>query len=157
MIPAANPEELSLKFADTAHLLVSVATVLLRCTVESAALEVKRDCARTLLRLSKTLQNSGWDLADFCLERCKQPIERIASATGIVSSASATEEQVSGQEAAPMDLLEDTNTLEIANPPDDAAMELPSSTGNFTFPVDSLEYPWDTFWEGLEGPLGSVI
>ena len=127
----------------TSYLLVTSATILLRCTIEGNDLGVKKTCVARLVafrnRLRTARDTSQWDLADFCLERCDDPIQKLADALGIpshyVSAATAAEEQVV--------------------PPSRDADPVTSDLGAMSdlfLPIDSLDYPWETLWDGMEGP-----
>lgn len=65
----------------TAHFLVSTAIMLLRCTVESRDDDGHKHCITKLVTLQRTLEKasteSGWDIADLCLERCSDAIDRV--------------------------------------------------------------------------------
>lgn len=103
--------------------------------MESADCAVKRDCAAKLVRLRERLQiardDSKWDLADFCLERCSESISRIAAALETLENppeperheAEDSEHPSFGLDFDPSALLED-----------------------FLLPVDSLDYPFDVLW-----------
>lgn len=121
---------------DTAHLLVSATTILLRCLLESTDLATKKECATKLVRLLRRLETareaSEWDLADFCLERCTEPINKIATAMGITS------------ESLPSTDVEEHTRPNNAFSSDTAFTELPS---DFFLPVDSLDYPFDALWD----------
>ena len=76
-------------FPYTSYLLVTAATILLRCTIECGDIPTKRLCVAKLVafrdRLRRASSDSGWDLADFCLEKCNEPIQKIADALNISS------------------------------------------------------------------------
>jgi hypothetical protein len=65
------------------HLLVHAITVSLRCTVETQDPEIRNTSVTRLQRVIAHIQfardNYDWDLATFCLERCADPVSRIAS------------------------------------------------------------------------------
>ncbi|KAF1927942.1 uncharacterized protein M421DRAFT_5608 [Didymella exigua CBS 183.55] len=110
----------------TSYLLVTSATILLRCTIESNDLNKKKACVTQLVAFRERLRTARdalqWDLAEFCLERCDEPIQRIADALVLL------EAQEPGL-AVPHDL----------------------SLNDLFLPVDSLDYPWETLWNGIEG------
>lgn len=122
-------------FADTAHLLVSAATTLLRCLVETTDVSIKQNCAIKLVQFQHRLQiartECHWDLAEFCLDRCSDSIAKIAAALEI--STSAQESRECEPEHA------DTTTF---------GLDFDSSAllEDFLLPVDSLDYPFDTIW-----------
>jgi hypothetical protein len=127
----------------TSFLLVTSATILLRCTIESSDLDKKKACVTQLIafrdRLRRARDALQWDLAEFCLERCDEPIQRIADALGVASGHLQTNSQhdevVSPQISAP-----------------DLASSHELSLNDLFLPVDSLDYPWETLWNGMEGP-----
>jgi hypothetical protein len=128
----------------TAYLLVSAATILLRCTIECNDSETRIACATKLKNFRDRLQaardDSRWDLADFCLERCNDAIQKVADVVGNTrqydhvwtTSVNPTEP---GTEAPHSPITIDANYM-----PD------------FVFPIDSLDYPWETLWDTFEGP-----
>ncbi|KAF2724153.1 hypothetical protein K431DRAFT_241866 [Polychaeton citri CBS 116435] len=65
----------------TAHILASATIIYLRCAVD-AANSAREECVATLIRLHNQLQNFQkryeWDIADMCLERCKDLIEKLS-------------------------------------------------------------------------------
>ncbi|KAJ8109449.1 hypothetical protein OPT61_g7453 [Boeremia exigua] len=127
----------------TSYLLVTAATILLRCTIESKDLTMKNTCATKLIafrdRLRVARNTLQWDLADFCLERCDEPIQKIADAIGIPQSHLTTATNT-----------EDT-TMPLSSEPNWDTVDLPSTSDLF-LPMDSLDYPWETMWDGIQGP-----
>ncbi|KAF1832417.1 hypothetical protein BDW02DRAFT_649158 [Decorospora gaudefroyi] len=65
------------------HLLVHAITVSLRCTVETQDHETRNSSVARLERVIAHIQhardNYDWDLAIYCLERCADPVSKIAS------------------------------------------------------------------------------
>jgi hypothetical protein len=65
------------------HLLVHAITVSLRCTVETQDPEIRNTSVSRLQRVIAHIQyardNYDWDIAIYCLERCADPVSRIAS------------------------------------------------------------------------------
>ncbi|KXT15672.1 hypothetical protein AC579_6117 [Pseudocercospora musae] len=117
----------------TAHLLVYATTVLLRCVVDSSDLATKETSAQKLVEMRnrlKTASESGWDLADFCLERCSKPILTIAAAVGISTDVNAVGET-----------RDDANGRDVLL---DATISLPPE---FFLPLDSLDYTFDALWD----------
>jgi hypothetical protein len=132
----------------TSYLLVTSATILLRCTIESSDLDKKRACVTQLIAFRDRLRTARdmlqWDLAEFCLERCDEPIQRISNALGTTSDYMQTHlqaDQVASSE---------TPALGLAPP-----HEL--SLNDLFLPVDSLDFPWETLWNGMEGPWSIQI
>ena len=132
----------------TAYLLVTSATILLRCTIESSDLTTKKDCVAKLVefrdRLRIARNTSHWDLADFCLERCDEPIQKMSDAIGL-SARGGTDPPSTGQTVEP----ETEGTQGSAS---DAF-----SIDDLILPIDSLDYPWETLWDDIEGPWSIQI
>lgn len=132
----------------TSYLLVTSATILLRCTIESNDLVKKKACVTALVAFRNRLRTARdalqWDLAEFCLERCDEPIQRIADALGISSSHLPT--------AVHIDQATTSRTEEPGLAPLHEA-----SINDLFLPVDSLDYPWETLWNGMEGPWSIQI
>jgi hypothetical protein len=129
----------------TSYLLVTAATILLRCTIECGDITTKRLCIAKLIdfrdRLRRASDESEWDLADFCLERCEAPIQRFADA-----------QQLSSQHIRTgATMMEDEQALPQieAVQPDmmDMPMSYSGSLSEISRPVDSLEYPWESLWD----------
>ncbi|KAF2129565.1 hypothetical protein P153DRAFT_340543 [Dothidotthia symphoricarpi CBS 119687] len=130
----------------TSYLLVTTATILLRCTVECGDIETKKLCTTKLVDFNDRLQRArevGWDLAEFCLDRCSEPIQKIANALGILPRITESQTRVTDQV---------DNGLVL----DRALAEAPAvdttSMPDFFLPIDSLDYPWETLWDTFEGP-----
>jgi hypothetical protein len=126
----------------TSYLLVTAATILLRCTIECGDIATKRLCVAKLVgfrdRLRRASRDSGWDLADFCLERCDEPIQKFADALQCASQQTRT----GTSEAEPM--LAQTQAVQQ----DDLEMPMSDSdplSGVF-LSVDSLECIWGDAW-----------
>ncbi|KAI5366345.1 hypothetical protein Slin15195_G078650 [Septoria linicola] len=120
----------------TAHLLVTVTTITLRCFLESADLAMRLACASKLVllrdRLKLARQESGWDLANFCLDRCSETIDRISSAAGNHNP----DMRLSASQHA---------TAQGANRWTDFTFEQLSS--ELLRPMDSLQYPFNHIWD----------
>jgi hypothetical protein len=127
----------------TSYLLVTAATILLRCTIESSDLNTKKTCMIKLVafrdRLRTAQTESQWDLAEFCLERCDEPIQKIADAIGIFP------QRIS------MTALVDEPPAAASGESDLLSID-PSEMTDFFLPVDPLDYPWETLWDGMERP-----
>lgn len=132
----------------TSYLLVTAATILLRCTIECSDIETKKTCATKLLgfrdRLQSASDHSGWDLADFCLERCHEPIQKIANALKVNPRNIRSQDVEAGTTSAIHEPAEEV----IA----DAATTASTTMSDFFLPIDSLDYPWETLWDTNEGP-----
>ena len=65
------------------HLLVHAITVSLRCTVETQDTDIRNTSVSRLQRVIAHIQfardNYDWDIAIYCLERCADPVSRIAA------------------------------------------------------------------------------
>lgn len=127
----------------TSYLLITAATILLRCTIECNDLATKRKCIerlvefRTRLRLARDV--SHWDLAEFCLERCEDPIQRIADAIGVPEGRVLSDAR-SGELTLTASSDLETTTMDS------------STMGDLFLPIDTLDYPWETLWDSMEGP-----
>ncbi|KAH7398479.1 fungal-specific transcription factor domain-containing protein [Pyrenochaeta sp. MPI-SDFR-AT-0127] len=132
----------------TSYLLVTAATILLRCTIECSDLQTKIACATKLLefrvRLQSASEKSGWDLADFCLERCHEPIQKVADALKISSPNTQRREADPSIANAVLEATEDASF--------DAPTSASTTMSDFFLPIDSLDYPWETLWDTNEGP-----
>ncbi|KAF1362672.1 hypothetical protein EJ07DRAFT_163290 [Lizonia empirigonia] len=130
----------------TSYLLITAATILLRCTIEGGDLVTKKACVmklvafRNRLRLARDV--SQWDLAEFCLERCDEPIQKIADAIGVP------------QENVPTNSRVAEPTVVISR---DSATTDTSAMGDVFIPIDSLDYPWETLWDSMDGPWSIQI
>ena len=128
-------DEVAETTVDTAHLLVSATTTLLRCTIEATRLQAEQSCADVLSRLIKRLQNARdihkWDLADFCLDRCSEPVRRVTAAVAELKEA---------------DVMA-TGSDEM----------LPSSWNDLFEPTNSFDWPWDPLWDTFDDPMSSLI
>lgn len=129
----------------TAHVLVSATTILLRAAIESDK-QSRKQCIEILLKFLARLQaakrDAHWDIADFCLERCAQPIERLAIAFGV-----------------PRDVVNNAGARPGSNKDlvqHQANDEASGGTAAFNpdmdllLPLDSLGYHFDLF-DGAEG------
>jgi hypothetical protein len=126
----------------TSYLLVTAATILLRCTVECGDIVTKRSCITKLIgfrdRLRRASDESGWDLADFCLERCDEPIQKFADA--LLSSQQIHTGTNEAQAIIPQAEIPQQHVTEMPTGDSDPLSEIFLS-------VDSLEYPWGDVWD----------
>lgn len=163
----------------TAYLLVTATTILLRCTIECPDTGLKRECAETLVALRERLKaglEAGWDLGEFCIDRCAEPIGRVADALGISTTASTAALQSDAaatahthtqaqqqQQQVPIGSTGQLHTGLTPNPnPIDqagAAMGMGGLTAdpNFFLPIDSLDFPWENMWDSVDGPWSVQI
>jgi hypothetical protein len=132
----------------TSYLLVTSATILLRCTIESNDLNKKKACVTRLVAFRNRLRTARdalqWDLAEFCLERCEEPIQRIADALGVSSSHLRTTMHVD-------------QAASLEHQHSELAQSHDTSVDGIFLPIDSLDYPWETLWNGMEGPWSIQI
>ncbi|KAF2772375.1 hypothetical protein EJ03DRAFT_341732 [Teratosphaeria nubilosa] len=130
----------------TAYLLVSSTTILLRTTLESTDLKTKQSCAQKLVKLQTHLrqaQCAGWDLADFCIERCQRPIERIAVAIGVDVNETVGNDS-RNQDPIQFDgLLSDLDGFHASG--------RSFTDADLLLPVDALDFPWQALWDNIEG------
>ncbi|KAI7342759.1 hypothetical protein KC354_g16099 [Hortaea werneckii] len=128
------------------HLLVSSTTVLLRCTIESADINTKQRCTGELVKMICRLQASHWDLGEFCLERCTEPVMKLAAALGIAPTPAMPSSQ---QETSVVEQVSESAQLTTSH-----AVE-PYDGLNMFIPADSLDFPWETLWDTLPEPTGA--
>lgn len=145
LLKDANLQEFWLPY--TSYLLVTAATTLLRCTVECGDIVTKRSCITKLVafrnRLRKASDDSRWDLADFCLERCDEPIQRIADALKIASR----DVHHTAADTINASVPNETVRPTYIDPPLDNL----NSLSDFSPPLDSLGFSWDTLWDTYDG------
>jgi hypothetical protein len=130
----------------TSYLLVTAATILLRCTIECGDLTTKKSCIAKLVafktRLRTARDESEWDLADFCLERCEEPIQKFADALRTTSQSL----QTGPAEAAPTIPQIDAVHVDVA----DSSTEELGTLPDLFLSLDTLDYPWDTLWDTFD-------
>ena len=138
------------------HLLVHAITVSLRCTVETQDPETRNTSINRLQRVIAHIQfardNYDWDLAIYCLERCAEPVSRIASLnardpappseTGaeIPSAAPNANGHGTGVEVPPVPTFDDTNFLlsDILDP-------------------NAFDFSWEALWDTPSGMTNFAI
>jgi hypothetical protein len=129
----------------TSYLLVTAATILLRCTIECGNIETKKKCIRKLIvfrdRLRRAKEESGWDLADFCLERCEEPIQKFATALRTTPGSPTKDTDV-----------EPTSASNEVSGPNALESVVNDSTvlTDLLLPLDTFECPWDTLWDAFD-------
>jgi hypothetical protein len=84
---------------------------------------------------------ADWDLADFCLERCAQPINRIATAMGIPLEQ--TNLRLVQQHAEDPGLV----SSQVAGQAGGAGLD---QNTDILLPVDGLDFPWEALWDGFD-------
>ncbi|KAK5127652.1 hypothetical protein LTR85_006993 [Meristemomyces frigidus] len=119
------------------------------CTIESADLSTKRTCTEKLVKLRGRLVKAQWDLADFCLERCEEPITKISAAMGLNAVTSGEAEVRTHEPAAGAENFVTTRNAE------DSMMD-PAFDVDVFLPADSLDFPWETLWDTFDdaGTIG---
>lgn len=136
---------------DTAYLLVSAVTTLLRFTVESGNAAKRSEVSNKLLDFLKTLrvarEHYGWDLAQQCIDTCGHPIEQLAAAGFNMPETSrnpalANESLVATRPpaalpATDLDVPEQQPGVDLPLPPDD---------------IINLDIPWDHLWDDMVEP-----
>ncbi|OJD35573.1 c6 transcription factor [Diplodia corticola] len=145
LLKSSHLREFWLSF--TGHLLVSAATVLLRCAIDTANATVAEECRNTLKTLRRRLHlaksKDNWDLADMFIKRCDEPISRIIAPldfpmrdreVGTVHATQATEENQQ------LGTQEETPDLGTSGYPE---LNIPIG------PLDS-DCPWESLWDILE-------
>ncbi|KAL1609700.1 hypothetical protein SLS59_001209 [Nothophoma quercina] len=138
------------------HLLVHAITVSLRCTVETQDPETRNTSVNRLQRVIAHIQfardNYDWDLAIYCLERCAEPVSRIASLnarepaplseTGaeIMSAVPSANGHGTGVEVPPVPTFDDTNFLlsDILDP-------------------NAFDFSWEALWDTPSGMTNFAI
>lgn len=135
------------------HLLVHAITVSLRCTVETTDSEVRNTSVDRLQRVIAHIQfardNYDWDLAIYCLERCAEPVSRIASLNSRepappseteVTSVAPANGHGSGVEIPPVPTFDDTNFLlsDILDP-------------------NAFDFSWEALWDTPSGMTNFAI
>ncbi|KAL1631812.1 hypothetical protein SLS56_004333 [Neofusicoccum ribis] len=134
----------------TGHLLVSAATILLRCAIDTTDTNVVEACKTSLKSLQERLhlakEQDNWDLADMFIKRCDEPISRITA----ISNPEARNQDV-GDESARQDPEETRQQIVIQEPLDFGL----STYSELNIPIGPLDYPWESLWDMLEGPQGN--
>ena len=92
------------------------------------------------------LQASHWDLGEFCLERCTEPVMKLAAALGIAPTPAMPSSQ---QETSVVEQVSESAQLTTSH-----AVE-PYDGLNMFIPADSLDFPWETLWDTLPEPTGA--
>lgn len=132
---------------DTAYLLVSATTILLRCAVESSTTNEQRNCSKKLSGLLEHLQlayrETHWDLAQLCIETCAQSIKSLEAAhQDLARTASLTlEHNAMGLSVA------GTSEPGVVTDTNDSA----PSYSHSSFQLD-LDIPWDYLWDDIGEP-----
>ncbi|KAB2579228.1 hypothetical protein DBV05_g2117 [Lasiodiplodia theobromae] len=131
----------------TGHLIVSAATILLRCAIDTADAAVAEECKESLKslrsRLHRAKNQDQWDLADMFLKRCDEPISRITSDSQMRNQESNAAQPPAVQAA------EESQRLDAQQEPPDFGL---SSFSELNIPIGPLDYPWESLWDMFEGP-----
>lgn len=129
----------------TSYLLVTATTILLRCTIESGDSTTNRWCIVKLVnfydRLRKAKDDCDWDLAEFCLERCSEPIQKIANALNS-ARISPGEDAEATTTKVPVEAAQDVRI-------DEDIIDLTKLSDIF-LPVDQLDLSWDSLWDSFD-------
>jgi hypothetical protein len=126
------------------HLLVHAITVSLRCTVETQDPEIRNSSVARLQRVIVHIQhardNHDWDLANYCLERCADPVSKIASLNA--------REVPQPSEMVPTGLFANGNGIEVPVMPnfDDASFLLSD-----ILDPNAFDFSWDALWDTPSG------
>ncbi|GIZ36697.1 hypothetical protein CKM354_000016500 [Cercospora kikuchii] len=128
-------------FAHSSHFLVSTIIMLLRCMIESHDPDQLSRCTSKLIQFRQTLQdaraNYGWDIADMCLERCSDAIERVTRSSAYGPPFNDHQSLNTGATEMPPPPLPDFDIL-------DADWLAHSASGLDTLlPTQSLDLVWD--------------
>ncbi|KAF2687602.1 C6 transcription factor-like protein [Lentithecium fluviatile CBS 122367] len=120
------------------HLLVHAVTVSLRCTVETQDLDLRNACITRLERVMAHIQHArehyDWDIANYCLERCSDPISQIASLTTQNPPATAPTSVVDGSDM----------TQAGTGPP---ALDDPGLLLSDLLDPNAFDFPWEALWD----------
>lgn len=97
---------------------------------------MKNKCANLLAQLLDRLkyasEECGWDLADFCIERCGDSMSKVACFESANSRPIITEQQ----EPQPTH-MDDTFSVQDMQ--------------DLLLPVDPLDFPWENLWDTTGG------
>ena len=126
------------------HLLVHAITVSLRCTVETQDPEIRNTSVARLQRIIAHIQhardNYDWDLANYVLERCADPVSKIASLNA--------RELPQPSETEPTSIVANGNGSEVPVMPnfDDASFLLSD-----ILDPNAFDFSWDALWDTPSG------
>jgi hypothetical protein len=126
------------------HLLVHAITVSLRCTVETQDPEIRNTSVARLQRVIAHIQhardNYDWDLANYVLERCADPVSKIASLNA--------REVPQPSETEPTSIVANGNGSEVPVMPnfDDASFLLSD-----ILDPNAFDFSWDALWDTPSG------
>jgi hypothetical protein len=125
----------------------------LRCTVETEDRSVKQASITNLAQFQSWLQRAweefGWDLANFCLERCSDPITKLSSSfERLVDN--------SNQDEAPI-LRTDYESTDHTRQAVTFSHVSSSPRLDSWIPVESLNMSWEALWDPFEDPWLSSI
>ncbi|KAL6707867.1 hypothetical protein ACN47E_003767 [Coniothyrium glycines] len=126
------------------HLLVHAITVSLRCTVETQDAEIRNASVTRLesviAHFQRARDNYDWDIANYCLERCADPVLRIASLNA--------REPPPLSESEPLGVIAKGDAVEMQQVPnlDDATFLLSDILDQNAF-----DFSWDALWDTPSG------
>jgi hypothetical protein len=140
-------------FPDTAYLLVSATTTLLRLLVESDDASYKVEACSKLLGLLETLKTArehySWDLAQLCIDTCGPPIEKLAAVNSSLLDTDLEPRRVNTGGGGPTPLQDDRAYSNVPQIQDAGAAQQVNDA--ITFPLD-LDIPWDYLWDDMIKP-----
>ncbi|KAF2274011.1 C6 transcription factor-like protein [Westerdykella ornata] len=132
------------------YLLVMAVMVSLRCTVEAQHVEVRNACFSRLQQVMAHIQHAhddyDWDIAKYCLERCKDAVAKISSY--------ATRDAQTQQQLQPAQhQLQHQHMLEMDPIQHDGAggFEEPSFLLSDFFDPAAFDFSWEALWDTPSG------
>ena len=135
----------------TSLLLVSVATILLRCAIDTTDATVAERCKGSLKALQKRLHlaksQDNWDLADEFIRRCDEPISKVTASSDTLTR---------DHEASAVPASQAGDEIQYVT----AQQEVPGfgmgMHSDLSIPLGPLDYPWEPLWDMLEGSQGNI-
>lgn len=134
------------------HLLVHAITVSLRCTVETQDPEIRNASVLRLERVIAHIQyardNYDWDIALYCIERCADPVSRIASLNNASAAREAPTAQPSESEHHLTSVVANGNGSDVQSMPgfDDTTFLLSD-----ILDPNAFDFSWDALWDTPSG------
>jgi hypothetical protein len=129
------------------HLLVTAATVLLRCILETDDEQIASSCKASISGCLRHLRMAQcdfeWDIADMFLERCEEAIERIAGSDTHLNVAMTAETRPVPQQAP--DDVDKEHASTVEEPVVDEV--------SLFAPADSLDCIWESLWDTFDDPM----
>ncbi|OAL44902.1 C6 transcription factor-like protein [Pyrenochaeta sp. DS3sAY3a] len=142
------------------HLLVQAITVSLRCTVETQDAEIRNSSIarleRVIAHIQHALANYDWDIAIYCLERCADPVSRIASLNN--AREAPQQQQQQQQQQQPSSEVEFSGaTVQNGAPPASGDVGALPGLEDATFLLSDIldpnvfDFSWDALWDTPSG------